>query len=752
MVSDHPIVQKVLERTGYAQLNPAQAAAARSGLLAGKSVVVSAPTASGKTLIAELAALETIQRRRKVVYLVPLRALASEKYDEFKQRYAPLGIRVAQSSGDYDSADAWLGNADWIIATSEKMDSLLRHGVPWARDIGLVVADELHLLNDPERGPTLEVVLTRLRQIAAPAVLGLSATISNAAELAEWLGAELVVSDYRPVPLFYGVAFEKEATFRPASKEKPAQKNFTLELATLNHLEELTKHVLKLGKQQLVFVSTRKGAQATAEQLASLVKPLSTPAERAALMELAEKARTSLEHPTEQCRRLSACIEGGTAFHHAGLAPAQRKLIEAAFRAGQIKVVCATPTLAAGINLPSYLTIVRDLKRFSSFRGMDYLPVLEIQQMLGRAGRPQYDEQGLGVLLAKSEAEARYAWDTYVQGEPEQIFSKLGVEPVLRTHVLGLVASGAAATTKELQAFFAKTFYAHQYQEPLDPILDRVLNMLERLAFVQIEEHTAADSPFLPADFLMKKDFSLAATKLGKRVAELYLDPLSAEHLIACLHIFASRASTAGATGVKSGGDASVSPLALLHAIAGTREMKPLCGLRKADRDWLDSLLVSEAQSFAQQPPADWDEEFEEYLQQAKTATVLHAWADELGEDKILERYGVTPGELHARLRNADWLLYAAQELALLLDHKPLLLPLRKLRLRLSNGIREELLALIAVKGVGRVRARKLYAAGFTSLAALRSAPEPALARIVGDKTAASIKEQVSRGEVQGTL
>ncbi|HLD78140.1 MAG TPA: DEAD/DEAH box helicase, partial [archaeon] len=445
---EHPTILKVLERTGYPQLNPAQAAAARSGLLEGKSVVVSAPTASGKTLIAELAALEAIKRRRKVVYLVPLRALASEKYDEFKARYEPLGIRIGMSSGDYDSSDAWLGSMDWVIATSEKMDSLLRHNVPWAQDIGLVVADELHMLNDPDRGPTLEVVLTRLRQIAAPAILGLSATISNAAELAAWLDAELVVSDYRPVPLFYGVAFEREATFRAAGAKNEKgtaakgakSKNFTLELASLNHLDELTKHVLKLRKQQLVFVSSRKGAQATAEQLRATVHLSLSTEERAALAALAERARTALEHPTEQCRRLSACIEGGTAFHHAGLAPAQRKLIEAAFRAGSIKAVCATPTLAAGLNLPSYLTIVRDLKRFRAFQGMDYLPVLEIQQMLGRAGRPQYDEQGLGVLLAKSEAEARYAWDNYVTGEPEQIFSKLGVEPVLRTHVLGLVA------------------------------------------------------------------------------------------------------------------------------------------------------------------------------------------------------------------------------------------------------------------------------------------------------------------------
>lgn len=749
MASDHPAVTKALERSGYAQLNPAQSAAVRSGLLEGKSVVVAAPTASGKTLIAEIAALEAIKRRRKVVYLVPLRALASEKHDEFKQRYEPLGIRVALSSGDYDSTDAWLGSADWIVATAEKMDSLLRHGVPWARDIGLVVADELHLLNDPERGPTLEVVLTRLRQLSAPAVLGLSATISNYQELADWLRADAVASDYRPVPLYYGVAYEREAAFRAAGSrggigtgikrgesQRVAGSDFKMELATLNHLEELTKYALGLGKQQLVFAGTRKGAQATAELLGAIVKPRLSAEERATLAALAEKVRTALEHPTAQCLRLASCVADGAAFHHAGLAPAQRKLVEAAFRGGALKAISATPTLAAGLNLPSFLTIVRDLKRFSSFRGMDYLPVLEVQQMLGRAGRPQYDEQGLGVLLAKSEGEARYAWEHYVTGESEQIFSKLGVEPVLRTHVLGLVASGAAPTTADLQAFFSKTFYAHQYKEPLDPFLDRVLNMLERLGFVSIEQGEKAD--FVPADLLLRKSFSLAATRLGKRVAELYLDPLSAEHLINALHVFAARKEQPSA-------------LALLHAIAGCRELKPLVSVRKGDREWLDELLAS-GPDLVQQPPAEWDNEFEEYLQAVKTAKVLEAWADEVGEDKVMERYGVSPGELHARLNNADWVLYAAQELALLLGHKALLTPLRKLRIRVSSGVREELLPLIALKGIGRVRARKLYASGFVSLAALRTAPVQALARLVGEKTAESIREQVSRGEVQGTL
>ncbi|MBI1970093.1 DEAD/DEAH box helicase [Candidatus Woesearchaeota archaeon] len=204
----------VLEKYSITELRPAQAKAMKAGLLEGNNLLVCTPTASGKTLVAEIAALHSILNRKgKAIYIVPLKALASEKYREFKEKYGHL-MKIALSMGDIDSADPFLKEYDLIIATSEKMDSLIRHHAPWLRDIYVVIVDEIHLLNDADRGPTLEVLLTLLRRLLKNIqIIGLSATIGNPKELAAWLDAKLVQDDWRPVKLHQGVYLGDEVEF-----------------------------------------------------------------------------------------------------------------------------------------------------------------------------------------------------------------------------------------------------------------------------------------------------------------------------------------------------------------------------------------------------------------------------------------------------------------------------------------------------------------------------------------------------------
>ena len=195
-------------------LRPAQEKSIKKGLLEGKNLLVCTPTASGKTLIAELAALKSIiENKGKAIYIVPLKALASEKYREFKRRYDKVA-KIALSIGDIDSSDSYLAEYDLIFCTSEKLDSLIRHHSPWLSNVKTVIIDEIHLLNDTERGPTLEILLTILKQLLKNVqIIGLSATIGNAEELAEWLNADLVEDDWRPVKLHKGIYMDGKVEF-----------------------------------------------------------------------------------------------------------------------------------------------------------------------------------------------------------------------------------------------------------------------------------------------------------------------------------------------------------------------------------------------------------------------------------------------------------------------------------------------------------------------------------------------------------
>jgi helicase len=357
---------------------------------------------------------------------------------------------------------------------------------------------------------------------------------------------------------------------------------------------------------------------------------------------------------------------------------------------------------------------------------MDFLPVLEIMQMCGRAGRITYDHEGFGILLPKDKAEATYAWDNYINGDPEDITSKLGVEPVLRTHVLALIASGVTPTRKQLIEFFLKTFYAYQYedQENLERMLGRILRMLREFKFIESSED---ENVFKPATTLLhEQNEQLKPTRIGMRVSELYIDPLTAHRIITSLQRVHA-----------------IEHFPLLQLIARTQEMAPLLGIRKNEYEAIAELLVKKEHTFLEPPPPEWDIEYEDYLKSIKTALVFNHWCEEWGEDRLLDVYGITPGELRSRLTNADWLLYAVHELALLLGKKDNLNDIRKSRLRVKYGIREELLPLVKLKGVGRVRARMLYRNGLKTLDALRKAPLSTLERIVGTKTAKDIKDQL---------
>ena len=314
-------VKEILLNLGIAELFPPQEETIRAGVLEGKNIVLASPTASGKTLIAELCGLKhVLEKNGKVIYLAPLRALASEKFEEFKKYSSirkPDGrkVSVGISTGDFDTADNWLERYDIIVTTNEKADSLLRHRAKWMDEISLVIADEVHLLNDAGRGPTLEVVLARLLQVNPDIqVLALSATIGNVDEIAEWLKANYIVTEWRPVSLKEGVVLNDEIQYKDGDARKIEKKT---RYPTVN----LVLNTLKTGGQALVFASTRKNSVSAAKTIAQHTgEVLSKPMKRT-LEHEAEKILSAGER-TQISETLAEFVRCGTAFHHAGLAGA----------------------------------------------------------------------------------------------------------------------------------------------------------------------------------------------------------------------------------------------------------------------------------------------------------------------------------------------------------------------------------------------------------------------------------------------
>lgn len=204
------------KKQNITKLYPAQIKAIKNGVLDGKNMLVCTPTSSGKTAIATFAITKKLTENKgsKAVYLVPLKALANEKFKDYKELFKDSGFNIAISTGDIDSSSEWLAKYDLLILTTEKMDSLIRHQCSWLYNVSLVVIDEIHLLNDPSRGPTLEILITILKQLLKNVqIIALSATIGNPKELAKWLNANIVEDDWRPVKLHKGIYLKGEVEF-----------------------------------------------------------------------------------------------------------------------------------------------------------------------------------------------------------------------------------------------------------------------------------------------------------------------------------------------------------------------------------------------------------------------------------------------------------------------------------------------------------------------------------------------------------
>ncbi|MFX1410240.1 MAG: DEAD/DEAH box helicase [Promethearchaeota archaeon] len=462
-------ILRVLFENKIFKLREIQKEAIKKGLFFRKSFLVCAPSGSGKTLIGEVCAFNNIfQSFGKSVYLVPYKALATEKYFYFKKNYSKFGVKIELSIGDYDVDDSKLEKSNIIVTTYEKMDSILRnfYDKEWIFDISTVIIDEIHIIGESDRGPRLESLIVRLNEfLHNPQILGLSATIANPEFFNSWLSSlgnktTLITSDTRPVPLHYQI-------------EVTQNKDSTI--------KKIVKKTLENKGQVLIFLNRRRGAQQIAQNLKILVNNYLEDAEKTVCKAL-EKTLNSIRGSHRDLRKL---IKHGIAFHHAGLLPRERKIIEDNFKKRILKVICCTTTLSAGINTPArvvilkdfkkYITSVQNIKNFSGYyengNGFSYFKPFsanEVFQILGRAGRPGLDTVGYGIILTKDIEEKHWVEDHFFQNDimvntliPKynDLTSGLNKINTLKEQVLLRIYEERRITLNKLKQFFERTYF-----------------------------------------------------------------------------------------------------------------------------------------------------------------------------------------------------------------------------------------------------------------------------------------------------
>lgn len=664
------------------ELNPAQKAVLDSGFLKSDSnYIIAIPTASGKTLLGVIAALNTILNGGKVVYAVPLISVQNEKIAEFK-RLEKYGIEVGKHPKSSDLA----------VMVFESFDALTRFSWNTLREIDLLIVDEFHMIGEYSRGPTIECAITRSK-IVNPALrtIALSATLRNMDELSGWLDAQVVEHDYRPVPLYKEVLLVEEFGTR--------NKN--------DVILKILRDAIDEGSQILVFVSTRRFTESLASYITDKIKEIPEDKKevfRDVAQKILDVPKKRGSRPTSVCQKLAECIKNGVAFHHAGLFDRQREIIEDEFRSRNLFMITATPSLMYGVNLPSKNVIIRDYTRWTS-QGPQNIPVFDYEQMSGRAGRPDYDNEGHSFLIAKSQNEAENLKDHYIYGDIEPTNSKLiENKDALYRQIIAQIASTLAKTTDDILEFFDKTFYGFQMSTN---------EFLRALSYNAEYEINNALEFLIQNGIIQITPEGFRATDFGMLIAKTNYSVVSS----VLLKEFAKRSP-------------ELDIYQLIYEISKTPDMPRISFKSRRSRDPVRDKLNS-CGIFAVDIGND-----------EATAAALMEWIDEKTEYQIENAFNVYAAATRRAAYEASMMVKFFKDVCRILDIYYYSNELDILSARLYYGVKEDIVPLVvSVKRLGRKRARAVVNA-FGSDLSYVSKDELLRVDGIGPKIAENIKKR----------
>lgn len=500
------------------------------GLFEGTNLLITAPSSSGKTFIGEMAAVKSYFDGKKTIFLVPMKAIAEEKFIDFKNKYGKFGLKIVISTHDRTEYDELInaGHFDIAIIIYEKMNILLTQNIALLNSCGLIVIDELQLLNEKSRGSELEILLTKIKMIKEKndekfQYLGLSAVLGDLKSFDTWLNATRSETKNRPLELHEIVlytdgkakckCFNNQSVYEfqidgissinvPTDSPINWRQAQLLEETIQKRLIVLCNYYLGQGKKILIFRKWRNLARDTAT---NLTQQLSIKPATNAIRELGGLESSNIKDA------LTQCLSGGIAFHNSDLPIEARFVIEKDFRNsdGQIQIICATSTLAMGVNLPSSVVIIADTLKIDPNAGERFheipLTTSEYKNMSGRAGRTRYGEEGISLLLANSRAEAAKYWGNYVNGKLDNIIPPLKNQNLRKT-MLSLIAGQICNNISDIIEFLLSSYTGYVSWNRDEKIRDSFIKTLEE------------NIDFLLKNELVKidDDSSIHATKLGK--------------------------------------------------------------------------------------------------------------------------------------------------------------------------------------------------------------------------------------------
>jgi replicative superfamily II helicase len=724
-------------------------------LLEGNNLLITAPSSSGKTFVAEVAAINSYYHQKKTIFLVPMKAIAEEKFADFVKKYERFGLQIVVSTHDRPEFDDSIlaGYFDIAIVIFEKMNVLLTQSVAALNSCGLVVVDELQLLNEKSRGPGLEILLTKIKMIKesnpdAFQFLGLSAVLADLNRFDGWLNAAHCTTQARPLELHEGV-LSVDGTLKirnfndggeytqtiprisefsvPTGPATNRREGELLEESVLQRLVAICRYYLEAGKRILVF---RKWRPLTRDTARCLAQELRLPAATRLIRELGEGESTNSREA------LIECLGGGIAFHNSDLSAEERLAIESDFRSvdGQVQVVCSTSTLAMGVNLPASVVVIPDIvKPDPDAEQFHEIPITasEYKNMAGRAGRTRFNEEGTSILVVNSAAEATRCWRNYVKGRLDTLKPPLAHDD-LRKVMLSLFATRLCRNEQEIQNLLLSSYtgYVHWSSSPAS-----------KAGFVEVVTGNCA---YLEEHGLLTRQpgNNFSTTPLGKLCAASGVDIESFVRLVDAI----KRIDPAQC-------DAWDVIFPCLHCCELDGLLRIYVRVVDAQQAWT---ALEELDPPNREALCGWSQEllgdYGDVTRRVQAFRIMNDWINCVDTREIEDNYtsGTYNRILSGTIRNiaetTSWMIQTLSRIASAMDYDDAFVDsLRTLSERVARGMPAEGIELhrLGVRGVTRPVIKRLVDAGYASLDRILDTPAADFRGTISPRVAQRIHEAI---------